>query len=89
MDGLARALRGVHTTCLNVITGGFHPPVFFLFFFYENWQIGMCWFQADLHCFQQLQCSYSPTVFPHPVRHISLNIFKPTFQKYTLNRKSL
>lgn len=33
MDGLARALRGVHTTCLNVITGGFHPPVFFCFFF--------------------------------------------------------
>lgn len=30
MDGLARALSGVHTTCLNVITGWgvSHKPVF-------------------------------------------------------------
>lgn len=35
MDGLAGALRGVHTTCLNVITGRggvFHLPVFLMRF---------------------------------------------------------
>lgn len=62
MDGLARALRGVHTTCLNAITvgGGVHLPVFLM-------QFGaLIWGGVR----QIYIVSYNLTMFPQPVRYI-------------------